>query len=113
MLKKFRAYTLAVQFYKSCTKVRGSQHLIDQLHRASSSVALNLAEGSEGVSDQNRRRYYRISMASLRESQAILDLLTESESTLQARNLGEDLGGCIFNLCRALDKKVNPTGPES
>ncbi len=51
------------------------------LQTGSSSVALNLAEGSEGVSDQNRRRYYRISMASLRESQAILDLLTESEST--------------------------------
>lgn len=106
MLKNFRAYQLAVRFYKTCEKVHGPKHLQDQLLRASSSVALNLAEGSEGVSDQNRRRFYRISMASMRESQAIIDLLSSNEEATRAKKIADELGACIFGLCRALDKKL-------
>jgi four helix bundle protein len=106
MLKNFRAYQLAIRFFKACEVLRGHRHLKDQLIRSSSSIALNLAEGSEGASDQNRRRYYRMAMASLRESQAILDLLPFTEQLKQTQRLGNELGGYVFQLCRALDKKL-------
>lgn len=116
MLKNFRAYILAVEFYRMCSRIKGPRHLTDQLNRASSSVPLNLAEGSEGASLPNRRRFYRIAMGSLRESQAILDLLSDSETTRQARKLGDELGACVFKLCKTLDHKLNstnPSGPEA
>lgn len=83
-------------------------HLRDQLLRASSSVALNLAEGSEGVTDRNRRRFYRMAMASLRESQAILNLIS-SMQTKCAEQLADEAGACIFGLIRAIDKKLTGT----
>ena len=95
-----------VQFYKTCEKIRGPRLLQDQLVRSSSSVALNLAEGSEGVTDQNRRRFYRMSMASLRESQAILDLLSSAGQADYAKRLADEVGACVFRLCQVLDKKL-------
>lgn len=112
MLKDFRAYQLSVQFYKVCEKVRGPIHLRDQLLRSSSSITLNLAEGSEGASLQNRRRFYRIAMGSLRESQAILDLMPESELQANAARLGQTLGGYVFRLCQVLNAHPGPS-PES
>ena len=106
MLKDFRAYQIAVQFYKICETVRGPKHLVDQLQRASSSIALNLAEGSESGSNQNRRRYYRMAMASLRESQAILDLVPTTTKSSEAAVCGEKLGGHIFKLCQFISKQL-------
>lgn len=91
--------------------MRGPQHLLDQLLRAASSVALNLAEGSEGASLRNRRRFYRMAMASLRESQAILDLLSDHSNN--AVKLADETGAWIFGLIRALDKKLATTETES
>ncbi len=72
MLKSFRSYQIAVRFYWVCEKLKGAQHLQNQLLRASSSIALNLAEGRERVTDADRRRFYRMAMGSVRECQAIL-----------------------------------------
>ncbi len=71
MLKNFRSYQLAVKFYKLCEKLKAPKHLQDQLLRASSSIALNLAEGGERVTDADRRRFYRMAMGSIRECQTI------------------------------------------
>ena len=113
MLKNFRAYQTAVLFYKTCEKVRGPNHLLDQLMRASSSIALNLAEGSERPTDRDKRRFYRISMASLRESQAILDLLPSSPLKEQATKEADQTAANIFRLCQSLDKKISTTGTEN
>jgi hypothetical protein len=51
-------------------------------------------------------------MASLRESQAALDLLASTAVAEEARILGDEVGACVFVLCKALDKKLNPTGTE-
>ncbi len=112
MFKNFRAYQLAVTFYKNCENLRGPKHLQEQLLRSSSSIALNLAEGSERVTDRDRRRFYRISMASLRESQAVLDLLSSTKATDEAKLLAEQLGGYVFKLCQSLDIKLKTTGTE-
>lgn len=79
-------------------------YLRDQLLRASSSVALNLAEGSAKPTRKDQLRYYYIALASLRESQAALDLAPKPNSEL--RNLADQLGACLYRLC-------HPKGPLS
>ena len=53
----FRTYELAVQFYRESRDLALPRHLRDQIDRASSSVVLNLAEGSAKASRKNRARW--------------------------------------------------------
>ncbi len=73
-MKNFRTYDLAVGFYRTSTTLSVPGFLRDQLLRAASSIVLNLAEGAGRQSWKDQRRFYRIAMGSLRESQAILQL---------------------------------------
>jgi four helix bundle protein len=73
-MKNFRTLDLAVEFYKQAQSVKVAGHLKEQLDRASSSVALNLAEGNAKYSKKDKMRIYQIAMGSLRESQVILKL---------------------------------------
>ena len=75
MLKKFNTFLLANNFYQEMTKVKAPTHLKDQLLRASSSVALNLAEGSAKFSLKDQSRFYQIAYGSMKESIAILHLI--------------------------------------
>ena len=62
------------QFLK--TWPRGHNHIADQLKRALSSAILNLAEGNgKRDSAKERRRFFQISMGSIAESCACLDLV--------------------------------------
>lgn len=97
MITNFRTYDLAVQFYHSVKTLRLPGHLKNQLLRASSSVVLNLAEGSTRNTLADRLRFYRIAFGSLRECQAALDLAFGSESHLT--KLADRLGGCLYKLC--------------
>ena len=83
-LSDFRSYQLALQFYRLCSEVRCPAHLRDQLLRAASSVALNLAEGSAKASLRDRQRFYSIAMASARECQAVLDLVPTAAPEVRA-----------------------------
>jgi four helix bundle protein len=74
MLKNFRTYQLAIEFHRAARAVRLPGHLRDQLSRAASSVVLNLAEGSGRRTSADQKRFYNIAFASLRESQACLEL---------------------------------------
>jgi len=74
MLKNFRSYRLAVEFYRLCQTLKLPRALRDQLARASASVPLNLAEGAGRSSRDDRVRFYQIAFGSIRECQAILDL---------------------------------------
>jgi four helix bundle protein len=53
---------------------RGRGHLADQLTRASTSIVLNIAEGSDKFSRPDKRRYYLSASGSATESAAILDV---------------------------------------
>ena len=106
MLKQFRSHQLAVKFYRICEKIRGAPYLQDQLMRGASSIAPNLAEGSERVSDPDRRRFYRMAMGSIRECQATLDLIAP-EQTSDARALADELGASVFKLCKSIDIRLN------
>lgn len=95
-LDSFRTYQLAVDYYREVACVRCPSHLRDQLLRAASSVALNLAEGSAKPSVKERQRYYRIALGSFRESQAVFDLLGSCEPGLA--QLGDRLGAHLYRL---------------
>ena len=58
MLKNFRAFELAKLLYQTCKTMKIPAHLKDQLVRASSSIALNLAEASGERTSKEKERFY-------------------------------------------------------
>ncbi|MBY0471485.1 four helix bundle protein [bacterium] len=94
MLQNFRSYQLAVQLYKDCKPIKAQSHIKDQLSRATLSVVLNLAEGSAKPTPKERKRYYSIALASLRETQAILTILEQQKEF----TVSNDLGAMLYKL---------------
>jgi four helix bundle protein len=76
----FRTYKLAVNFYKESQALKLPRHLKDQLDRASSSIALNLAEGRGRSTTKDQKHFFHIAFGSTRECQAILTLLGYTDS---------------------------------
>jgi four helix bundle protein len=97
-MKNFRTYQLALELNRKATKVKLKAHYRDQFERAVLSVALNLAEGSAKESAKDRARFYQIAFGSLREVQAMIEILKITE----LNEISRQLGGSLFNLCRAL-----------
>lgn len=52
----FKTLDLAVEFYDLAMQTEVTGHLKDQLHRAASSIALNLSEGNARGSAKDRRK---------------------------------------------------------
>ncbi len=96
MIENFRTYNLAVAFYKECKSIKLPYHLRDQLLRAASSVALNLAEGSEKPTTADKMKFYFLAFCSMREVQAILDL--EIPKTSQIYKTADHLAACLYKL---------------
>lgn len=117
MLNNFEAYQLAVEFYRLCDQLPLPRHLRDQLLRASSSISLNLAEGTERTTVVDRRRYYKMALGSIRECQAILNLAKETKRSTDARRLADRLGAITFKLCESLNQIITigngGRGPEA
>jgi len=99
-MQGFRTYQSAVELYRTCQGLKLKGHLRDQLMRASSSIVLNLAEGSSQPSRANRCRFYAMAMGSLREVQAIIDL----ENLAQIRHSVDRVGGQLYRLLQANGK---------
>jgi len=95
-MKKLRTYQLAVQFYKNSKNLYIKEPLRNQFQRATLSIVLNLAEGSAKTSSKERRKYYRISLGSLRETQTILDLIDHKKLIKEA----DTLGAFLYKLCK-------------
>jgi four helix bundle protein len=53
---------------------RGRAYLADQLHRASTSILLNIAEGAGEYAENEKMRFYRMARRSGTETTAILEL---------------------------------------
>ncbi len=64
-----------------------------------SNVSLNLAEGSGKMTLNDKRKFYTISLGSLRECQAIMDLSNNADPELV--KLASSIGACIYKLCRS------------
>ncbi|PWU22315.1 MAG: hypothetical protein C5B49_00980 [Bdellovibrio sp.] len=98
MLEDFQAFQLAKQYYWCCKRLKLPRFLQDQLLRASSSVALNLAEGSGKRTAADQVRFYSMAFGSLRECQAVLEL--EKIGNEEIKNLGSQLGAILYTLTR-------------
>lgn len=96
MLTHFRSYKIAVEFAREAASLKCPAHLKQQLLKASSSVALNLSEGSARPSETDRMRFYSIALGSLRESQTILDLVPSTPASL--KKLADTLAAHVYRL---------------
>jgi four helix bundle protein len=70
----------------------GRSYLGDQLHRAASSIILNIAEGAGEFSKKEKARFYRMARRSATECAAVLDIcrclkLSEPEIILSGRSM--------------------------
>jgi len=97
-MKPFHTVGLAIQFYRSVRTQKLPRPLQDQLLRAASSIALNLAEGNAKSSPKDKRRFFEIALGSLRECQTILQL--ERVADPQLLDVADHLGGCLYKLTR-------------
>ena len=97
MHKNFRSYQMALSLYKTLNKL-GCNNAIetDQLKRASLSIVLNLAEGSGKRTQKDRRRFFQMAFGSLREVQALLEILQETPLEKQA----DQLAAALWRLCQ-------------
>lgn len=94
-MNQFCTLNLAVSFYRACRQLKLPAHLKDQLARASSSIALNLAEGRGKPSIKDQKRYFHIAMGSIRECQTLL-VLADLEENQQLVTLLDHLAACTY-----------------
>ena len=85
-------------------------YLADQWKRATISMALNLAEGTSRMSDQDKRHFYTIARSSAFECVAILDILAElnkiKASDHQSFYAGyEKISKMILGMIRSFSRK--------
>jgi four helix bundle protein len=113
MLEKFDAFQIAKKYYWRCKELKVHRILQDQLLRASSSVALNLAEGSGKRTVEDQKRFFSIALGSLRECDAIIQL--ENIQDPELATMGDQLGAILFTLSRKdrLPKHIDWTASES
>ncbi len=98
MLSKFRTYQLSLELYREAKTVKLPHHLKDQLLRASSSICLNLAEGSAKPTEKDRMKFYAIAFGSCREVQTVIEL--ERESTESIFSIADQVAAHLYRLCR-------------
>ena len=104
-MHKFRCLEEATQLYHLAKKQRLKAFMRDQLLRASSSVALNLAEGNARRTPKDRLRMFNIALSSLREVQMICNL--EDLNLLEKQ--ADRVGAMIYVLNRNLTDAVTET----
>jgi four helix bundle protein len=100
MLKKFKTYQHSIEFYHKCEKIKCPTHLKDQLLRAASSISLNLSEGSAKPTPKDRKKFYYISMGSLRECQTLFDLMALEDSL-------DLMGAQLYKLLKSINVADN------
>ena len=93
-----RTLELAIRFHGECKKLNVKYYLKDQIERSSSSVALNLSEGNYRRTSKDRRRFFQISYASLKETQTALRLMDEPPQSLL--HLADHIGASLYRLIK-------------
>jgi four helix bundle protein len=98
-MKAFRTLDLAIEFYKRVEKLSLAGHLKDQLYRAATSIPLNLSEGNARPTSRDKKRFYQIAYASLKECRTILLLVSDRDPELEI--MADHLGACLYKLMKA------------
>jgi four helix bundle protein len=115
--QKLEVYRKAKQFHLDCQSliVHGSfqKHMNDQLSRAASSIAINIAEGSARFTPADRANFFKISRGSVFECVSILDILKDQELVTQESygNMlmkADELSRILYRMISNLnEKKLN------
>jgi len=95
-MKQFRTLNLAIQFYKDAKNLKLPRPLKDQYDRALLSVVLNLSEGNAKPTARDRRKFFYISLGSLREIQTLLQITENNELLLDS----DSLAAHLYCLCK-------------
>src|SRR3990167_6240119 len=108
--EKLHVYQAAMEFVLLTDKIikkfpQGRAHLADQLHRAGTSILLNIAEGAGEYAENEKIRFYRMSRRYATECSAILQLgnhlaLIESNDYLKSRELLMRIIGMLTKLTK-------------
>jgi four helix bundle protein len=105
--EKLDVYQITMEFVVIVESIikqfpKGRAYLIDQLQRASSSVALNIAEGAGEFSTNEKIRFYRMARRSATECAGILDICIRLN--LIDENLGSKSRGLLLRIVSMLTK---------
>jgi four helix bundle protein len=95
-MNNFKTLDFAIEFYDEVTALEITGHLRDQLHRAASSITLNLSEGNAKGTAKEKRHFFQMAYASLRECQAIFRLLKIED--LKLMELTDKMGASLYKL---------------
>ena len=104
-------YKTAKELRKNCYKIikilpeQEKYNLIDQMRRKSTSIVLNISEGSSRKSKTERNRYYEIARGSIIEIDSCCEIIVE-ENYLKIEELTE-LGKNIKTTFILLSKLMN------
>ena len=122
--EKLDVYGVAIDFVRLAYDVveglpRGRGYLADQLHRAATSIALNIAEGAGEFSRKDKARFYRMAKRSATECAAVFDVVrTRSlagnvEALEVGRNLLLRVVAMLVGMTRSLEKSGTGSGTGS
>jgi four helix bundle protein len=119
--EKLRVYQNAISFVAWCSKLFDSSTkrgaVYDQLDRASTSIALNVAEGNGKFSKKDRCRFLDIAMSSALESAACLDVLIaknhfKSEDLEEGKKQLLSIVSMLMGLIATFSDRVREEGVE-
>jgi four helix bundle protein len=115
--ERLEVYQASIRFVALANEVvqqlpRGRGYLGDQLQRASTSIALNIAEGAGEHSGPDKARFYQMARRSATECAAILDVCRQLELISRERyDAGRELLlRCVSMLIKLGRSVVSGTG---
>ena len=106
--ERLRVYQLALDYvdlvYDVADKLPRSEqyNLCDQIKRAATSIALNIAEGSTGQSDPEQARFLSMAIRSLLETVACRHIIERRKYLKDLPKLLQELRGLSETLARGL-----------
>ena len=113
--EKLDVYNAAIDFVALADDViehlpRGRGYLADQLQRAATSIALNIAEGAGEFSKKDKARFYRMALRSGTECAALLDVcrklkLVDEKAASSGRDLLLRVVSMLTRMSRNLGEK--------
>ena len=113
--EKLDVYNAAIVFVALADDViehlpRGRGYLADQLQRAATTIALNIAEGAGEFSKKDKARFYRMALRSGTECAALLDVcrklkLVDEKAASHGRDLLLRIVSMLTRMSRNLGEK--------